>query len=638
MRVPVPRIADYPFKSQATLTLLTVSVVLSVATIIVILERSRARADAENLVAHTHLVIETSHGFLNSLGAAESFHFTYLLTKDTARLVAHFSARDRIDTLARKMRSLTLDNPDQTKRLDKRIFGFKNSQFLLWDDRLKNVDHPDPPSLVGLTAPGRNSILDSLYQSTLAFIGAEEELVKKRQDLLAKVNLINNIIATSFLLVICSVVIMARLTIRSQKKQIEELVTDIQQSNQNLEHDISKRTNELEVSNKELRESIEEIKTLKDSLSHRAKLQEDIISEMEVLYDDAPCGYHTVDASGKIAKMNKTELKWLGYAREEVIGEPISKFLSVTSMEARKTGMNTLQEVGHIEGVEVEFLKKDGTILLASLNSIAHFDPNGKLIMHRSTIFEIGERIELERRLKKANAHLKKLNEQKDQFLGIATHDLKNPLNAIHGLIKLIGMSGNDIEKHQEYLGYMEKSVMRMNTLISNLLDLNRIERNGLALQVESVDIKKLLTEAEMLYAEIARTKQIKMIFEHYSDAVHFNTDRALLSQVIDNLLSNAIKFSPRGSSIWIRSSVKGNAAEIEFQDQGPGISSDEMPKLFRPFQRLTAQPTGGESSSGLGLSIVKGIVTSLGGDIAVNSRVGRGTSFLVRIVSSQND
>ncbi len=137
--------------------------------------------------------------------------------------------------------------------------------------------------------------------------------------------------------------------------------------------------------------------------------------------------------------------------------------------------------------------------------------------------------------------------------------------------------------------------------------------------------------------AKNAERKEIRLIadLQKVTDSL-FDADR--MRQVVDNLLSNAIKFSPSGSVVNVTCGQAGRILDIAVTDQGPGIPSEDLDRLFDTFEKLSAQPTGGEKSTGLGLSIVKSIVDAHGGEIEVDSEVGRGTTFIVHLpVESAN-
>ena len=131
-------------------------------------------------------------------------------------------------------------------------------------------------------------------------------------------------------------------------------------------------------------------------------------------------------------------------------------------------------------------------------------------------------------------------------------------------------------------------------------------------------------------FSEISKNKNITIVLDNEVGGLEFLTDQSLLEQVLDNLISNAIKFSSANKMVWLRAKKNDSHLMIEVEDQGPGIKPEELPKLFGTFQRLSTKPTGGEESTGLGLSIVKAIVQVLGGEVRVSSELGRGTIFTV--------
>ncbi|MCZ8215965.1 MAG: HAMP domain-containing sensor histidine kinase, partial [Cyclobacteriaceae bacterium] len=171
-----------------------------------------------------------------------------------------------------------------------------------------------------------------------------------------------------------------------------------------------------------------------------------------------------------------------------------------------------------------------------------------------------------------------------------------------------------------------------MKSLVSNLLDINKIEQGRAALEKEEIEIKHLLTTQQDIFKEVAHRKGINLIIEDHTENLSFNADNEALNRILENLLSNAIKFSDASSYVRLKVSTTPTHVKFEVRDQGPGISKDDLPKLFGKFQRLSARPTGGESSSGLGLSIVKELVDLMKGKISVETAENEGTSFIVEI------
>ena len=234
--------------------------------------------------------------------------------------------------------------------------------------------------------------------------------------------------------------------------------------------------------------------------------------------------------------------------------------------------------------------------------------------------------------LQHANQSLVRANDEKNDFLGIATHDLKAPIAGISALVQVMKLEGNLDPKKINYLDHIAESCDRMQRLISDLLDLNRIERGTSSVTVEPVIISRLLARINTQFQPIAAKKNITLKIENNVDEDVLITDPDALLQILDNLISNAIKFSFPGKEVKVKvnSGKKDNLFEVT--DQGQGLYKEELQKLYGKFHKLSARPTAGESSSGLGLSIVKELVHLLHGEISATSKIGEGTTFRVSL------
>lgn len=245
------------------------------------------------------------------------------------------------------------------------------------------------------------------------------------------------------------------------------------------------------------------------------------------------------------------------------------------------------------------------------------------------------ELVNLQRELARKNAELERLNEQKDRLLGMAAHDLRNPLGVIQAYAEfLLDGLGPDLEApHLEFLRAIESSSEFMLRLVDELLDLTAIESGRVALEVEDVDLVALLEHAVGLNRVLADEKEVAIELDTAGCPPDSTArlDEAKLHQILDNLLSNAAKFSPAGSTVEVRAAVVDDGVAIEVEDEGPGIPEDEIDGLFEPFTRTSVRATGGEASTGLGLAITKRIVDAHGGEItAENGEVG--ALFRVRL------
>jgi len=178
-----------------------------------------------------------------------------------------------------------------------------------------------------------------------------------------------------------------------------------------------------------------------------------------------------------------------------------------------------------------------------------------------------------------------------------------------------------------EKMNGIHQTAHRIQDILSNLLDINAIETGGYALKPAKIGLHDLIFQSVADHNALADNKSITLLNQS-SEVLYVQADQRALKQVLDNLLSNAIKFSPFGQSVWVDTHITAGQAWCTIRDQGPGIAPSEMPRLFQKFSRLSARPTGGEDSTGLGLSIVKQLLESMGGGIRCDSVQGAGSAF----------
>ena len=229
-----------------------------------------------------------------------------------------------------------------------------------------------------------------------------------------------------------------------------------------------------------------------------------------------------------------------------------------------------------------------------------------------------------------SNEKLLYLNNEKNEFMGIAAHDLKNPLTVITFSAELLAVNQdpNHVKRISKAIG---DASSRMRDLIKNLLDANAIEQGRFTSQIERCDINALVAQCVENNEPTAAKKHIT-ICQGFSEHVFGRADRAATMQILENLISNALKFSPPNTRIHVHTLPEKNFVAISVRDEGPGISEGDQAKLFKKFSRLTAQPTGGESSTGLGLSIVKRLAEAMSGTIQCHSELGNGAKFTLRL------
>jgi signal transduction histidine kinase len=169
-----------------------------------------------------------------------------------------------------------------------------------------------------------------------------------------------------------------------------------------------------------------------------------------------------------------------------------------------------------------------------------------------------------------------------------------------------------------------------MSDIISNLLDLNAIESGMINLRIGEISIGELFEKTIAEYTQKAEQKNIKLISSVTEETIL--ADKNAVIEVMENLLSNAVKYSSHGKNIYLRAEVKNSLYRIEIKDEGPGLTEEDKKKLFQKFAKLSAKPTAGENSTGLGLSIVKKLVEAMTGSIGCESEAGQGATFIVEL------
>lgn len=240
------------------------------------------------------------------------------------------------------------------------------------------------------------------------------------------------------------------------------------------------------------------------------------------------------------------------------------------------------------------------------------------------------ELVTMQRELIRRNVELEKLNDLKNEFIGMAAHDLRNPLQVIEGysVLLLSKRFGNLSNEQHQFISLIKRNSDFMLKLITDLLSISKIEAGKLTLEFTETDLIPLLQRTIELNRLLFEQKQIRIEFLAEAALPTIRVDPTKVEQVLDNLISNAGKFSNPHSIVEVRARKNDEEIIISVSDQGQGIPADELDRLFAPFQKLSVKGTAGEQSTGLGLAIVKRIVEGHRGKVSVQSEVGVGSTF----------
>lgn len=350
------------------------------------------------------------------------------------------------------------------------------------------------------------------------------------------------------------------------------------------------------------------------------------------LLHDASIIYLIIDKNGTIIQSNEfadrlTGKQLTGMHFSEIFikfGQPItiSDYLNLSKGKTL-VNVNTISTLP--ESYYFKFYDLDSSVLALGESNSHDID-----LLKKSLLELNQEQSNLGRELQKKNAEMKKLNELKNQFLGIAAHDLRNPIGIIMGYSDFLLEEIQDYisPDHTKMLTAIKSSSEFMLHLLNELLDISKIESGKLNLEKREVNIATFIKNNLDLNRVLAQKKNISIQLNTIDSAPELIFDPDKIDQVLNNLISNAIKFSLPNTKIIVNVYMSGDNVKVSVTDQGQGIPKDEMSKLFKTFEITSVKSTGGEKSTGLGLSIARNIIIGHGGKIWVDSQVGKGSTF----------
>ncbi|MFJ3046599.1 CHASE3 domain-containing protein [Herbaspirillum chlorophenolicum] len=356
-------------------------------------------------------------------------------------------------------------------------------------------------------------------------------------------------------------------------------------------------------------------------------------NEIEDLYNNAPCGYHAVDETNKkIIKINDTELKWLGYTRDQVVGKMThAELLAPESAERYvRELLPQLLLKREIISQDLKYQRSDGSVFTALLNATAILNPETGHLVSRTVIYDISERKRAEDEIEALNAdlkrqalHLHNVNKELESFSYSVSHDLRAPLRAISGYAMILEEDYAQVleDKGREQLQVIRRNVKKMDELINDLLKLAKSTTGDLAPERFAMEDLVMQTISEL------RQENPRVTFD-VAAMGSVVANRGLVAQVWENLLSNAIKFSSKSEQPLVRVTAEEGEDEIVYgvHDNGVGFDMRYAHKLFGTFQRLHRQEE--YAGTGIGLALVQRIVIRHAGRVWAESTLKEGASF----------
>jgi PAS domain S-box-containing protein len=341
------------------------------------------------------------------------------------------------------------------------------------------------------------------------------------------------------------------------------------------------------------------------------------------LYEQAPDAYFSVGADGIIKRANRSATELLGYSREELVGRPVADLYADTpnGKAAAEGVFKRFLSGEEIRNQELEVRRADGSSVWVSLSVRPIRDKEGRVAASRSIMVDITKQ--------------KKLDQLKDDFIGLVSHELRSPMTVITGAINTVLTEAERLspEETHQLLKDAAAESETLSNLLSNLLELSRVQAQRLVLHSEAIDAKRVIQEAVDKIKRQSATHKFVINLPRRLPPVE--ADPLRLERVLYNLLENAVKYSPAGGEVRVSAKPDGEQLVIGVSDDGIGISPADQEKLFGPFQRLEKSPSG-VRGVGLGLMVCRRLVEAHGGQIWVESEPGHGSTFFFTMPLSQ--
>lgn len=356
--------------------------------------------------------------------------------------------------------------------------------------------------------------------------------------------------------------------------------------------------------------------------------------DAEDLYENAPCGYVSALPDGSIIKVNQTFLAWTGHRREDLVGRKrFQDLLTAGGRIFHETHYAPLLRMqGEVREIAVEIVCATGGRLPALINSVLRKDAEGRPLLTRTTVFNATDRKKYERELLRARQTAEQADKAKADFISMMSHEIRTPLTAIMGVGHLL--TATDLSPQQQKLvGILRSSSENLLNLVNQILDFSKIEAGMVSLEEKSFDLRQRINE--IISGLRVKADEKGLVLDSYVDEcvpALLLGDPVKIGQVLSNLLGNAVKFTTQGSvtvTLQVRELLPESALiHFRISDTGIGISPDRLQHVFDDFTQASYDIGLKYGGTGLGLSISKRLVELHGSELAVESALGRGTTF----------
>jgi two-component system, chemotaxis family, CheB/CheR fusion protein len=343
---------------------------------------------------------------------------------------------------------------------------------------------------------------------------------------------------------------------------------------------------------------------------------------------------------GRIQSWNAGATRIFGYEESEVVGKPITIIIPPELHDEERSILKMVRQGERVDHFDTIRVTKDGRRIAISLTVSPVRDSQGTIVGASKVARDVSQRKateqalrESEQRLRASEEALRDADRRKDEFLALLAHELRNPLAPIRYALAANKKEGRTQDQQKRAEEVIERQVSHMSRLLDDLLDVSRITRGTLELKKSPTELTLLVGSAIETARPILDSKRHTLALDLPKQAVRLDADPVRLAQVFSNLLINAAKYTDPGGRIQLRATQQGSEVLIAISDNGIGISDDMKPRLFTLFSQAQSAVGRSEGGLGVGLSLVRGLVSLHGGSVeALSDGPGKGSEFVVRI------
>ncbi|MBD3671764.1 MAG: PAS domain-containing protein [Gammaproteobacteria bacterium] len=341
------------------------------------------------------------------------------------------------------------------------------------------------------------------------------------------------------------------------------------------------------------------------------------------------------DTDGRMVYMNPAYERLLGYSQDEMYGKSITTFFPDDEVDEYLSKIKAAVKARQSWTGIMPAVTKSGEKVMIASNVGYVTDDSGNIQYLFNLFSDFGEELRRREELSNARDAAERANKAKSEFLSSMSHELRTPMNAILGFAQLMEVDEDLTQEHQDGVHEILKAGRHLLDLINDVLDLAKVESGQLDMSLEPVELKPVIKECLSLVSTLAGRREVRIHHES-TDGVILRADRTRLKQVILNLLSNAIKYNRLGGTVTLSAKPEDESmVRILVSDTGYGIANDRLSELFEPFKRLDAENSEIEGT-GIGLTLTRRIVEIMGGEVAVESEQGVGSTFSIQLPADE--